>query len=149
MAHHDTKPVMEKSLSDATHRKITKLSQAGDKLAKAGEAVRAVAKYNKALGLLPEPREDWSAATWLHVAIGDARFLQMDFEAALENFQTAMRCPDAVGNPFIHLRHGQCLFETGNVKRAEDDLMRAYMGGGPKIFDEDDPKYFDHIKKLI
>jgi len=47
-----------------------------------------------------------------------------------------MRCPGAIGNPFIHFRHGQCQFELGDLERAADELMRAYLGTGRKIFDE-------------
>ena len=56
-----------------------------------------------------------------------------------------MHCPDAIGNPFIHLRLGQCQFELGNPDRSADELMRAYMGGGPEIFGNDDPKYLEFL----
>jgi len=53
----------------------------------------------------------------------------------------AMHCPDAIGNPFLHLRLGQCQFELKALDRAADELMRAYMGGGPDLFKLEDPKY--------
>jgi hypothetical protein len=36
--------------------------------------------------------------------------------------------------------------ELGDHDRAADELMRAYMGGGPDIFDEDDPKYLAFLR---
>jgi len=53
-----------------------------------------------------------------------------------------MLCPAAIGNPFIHLRRGQVLFEQGEMEAAVQELLRAYMRGGDEIFSEDDPKYF-------
>ena len=56
-----------------------------------------------------------------------------------------MRCPDAIGNPFIHLRLGQTQFELGNKDRAADELMRAYMGAGAEIFVGEAPKYLQYL----
>jgi len=60
-----------------------------------------------------------------------------------------MHCPDAIGNPFLHLRLGQCCFEKRALDRAADELTRAYMGAGRKIFESDDPKYFEFLKTRI
>ena len=91
--------------------------------------------------LPPEPKVQWDAATWILVAIGDANFLSGDYAAGRDNLSNAMQCPDAIGNPFIHFRLGKCQFELGNLDRAADEFMRAYMGAGRGIFDENDPKY--------
>ena len=45
------------------------------------------------------------------------------------------------GNPFIHLRLGQCLYELGEVEVASDHLEQAYMNGGGKLFQNETPKY--------
>ncbi len=52
----------------------------------------------------------------------------------------------SVGNPFILLRLGQTYFELGNMKKAADELVRAYMGVGTEIFEGEDPKYFDLVR---
>lgn len=82
-------------------------------------------------------------------AIGDANFLAGDFEAGRDNLSSAMHYPDAIGNPFLHLRLGQCQFELGALERAADELSRAYMGAGAEIFSKDDPKYFDFLKTRL
>ncbi len=128
-------------LPDGIHEEIVRLSKAGDALAAERRFEEALAKYAAALSLLPEPKEDWEAATWLFVAAGDAHFLRADFTAGCESLSAAMRCTGALGNPFIHLRLGQCQFEHGQLDPAADELMRAYMGAGRKIFDLEDPKY--------
>lgn len=131
-------------LDDGLHARIKDLGAAGDDLAEGGDCAGALGKYWEAFDLLPEPKSDWEAGTWLMAAIGDANFRQGDFAAGRDNLAEAMRFPDAIGNPFLHLRLGQCQFELGNLDRAADELMRAYMGGG-EIFEEDDRKYLDFL----
>ena len=82
------------------------------------------------------------------MAIGDANFESRNYEHAKAALSDAMHCPGAIGDPFIHLRLGQCQFELGNLPRANDELARAYMGGGKEIFDAEDPKYFSHLKTV-
>jgi hypothetical protein len=40
-------------------------------------------------------------------------------------------------------------FGLGNLGRAADELTRAYMGEGAKIFEGEDPKYFEFLKTKI
>lgn len=136
-------------LSDAIHGQITQLSMAGDDLAENFRYREAVEKYLQALELLPEPRTDWEACTWLLAAIGDANFNSKNYEHAVAALSDAMHCPGAIGNPFIHLRLGQSQFELGNIDRANDELARAYMGAGKEIFANEDPKYFAHLKTVL
>lgn len=106
-------------------------------------------KYWSAWDLLPAPQTKWDAVTWLLAAIGDANFLQGNFEAGRDNLSNAMHCPDAIGNPFLHLRFGQCQYEIGNEKRAADELARAYMAAEEKIFANEDPKYLTFLKTVL
>ena len=133
-------------LSDETHAQIQQLCAEGDQLAEAKRYADALKPYWAAWDLLPEPQTDWEAATWILVAIGDANFLSSDFVAGRDNLSQAMHCPDAIGNPFIHLRLGQCQFELQALDRAADELMRAYMGAGPDIFKDEDPKYLQFLQ---
>jgi hypothetical protein len=112
-------------LSDAIHT---------DELAKQQNYAQALASHWAAWDLLPEPKTEWEAATWILAAVGDANFLTGDYAAGCDNLGHTMHCPDAIGNPFLHLRLRQCQFELGAVDRAADKLMRAYMGAGADIF---------------
>ena len=60
-----------------------------------------------------------------------------------------MNCPDAIGNPFLHLRLGQCQFELGDLERAADELARAYLIEGIAIFTDDDQKYLNFVKPKL
>ncbi len=130
------------------HAAIQSLCEKGDALAESGRYAAALEQYWAAWDLLPEPRTDWEAVTWILTAIGDANFLANDFTAGRDNLSMAMRCPAAIGNPFIHLRLGQCQFELRDLDRAADELTRAYMGAGPEIFEGAD-KYFAFLKTRI
>jgi hypothetical protein len=136
-------------LPDQLHQQVTFLSRDGDALAETGDYPGALERYWAAWDLLPEPQSDLEAATWLLAAIGDANFLGGDFVAGRDNLSNAMHCPGAIGNPFLHLRLGQCQFELGNQERAADELARAYMGGGSEILESEDPKYFDFLKTIL
>jgi tetratricopeptide (TPR) repeat protein len=136
-------------LPDDTNQKIQKLSAEGDELAASGRFEDALKAYWAAWDLLPEPQTDWEAATWLLAAIGDANFLGGDYNAGRENLSMAMHCPGAPGNPFLHLRLGQCQLELGNQDRAADELARAYMAEGHELFRNEDPKYLAFLKSRL
>lgn len=136
-------------LHDELHSKIVAHSEAGDALADEGKYPQALAEYWKAFDLIPEPKTDWNASTWVLAAIGDANFSGGDFKAGVDNLSNVMHCPDAIGNAFLHLRLGQCQFEVGNLDRAADELTRAYALEGEELFAEDDPKYLAFLKTRI
>ncbi|WP_095184647.1 M48 family metallopeptidase [Pseudomonas sp. Irchel 3H9] len=133
-------------LDELTHEQIKAFCQLGDEHLDGGDFKAAIGQYNLAWELIPEPKNNWEAATWVLAAIGDACFQGGFFTSAKEALEYAMTCPDAVGNPFLHLRLGQALYEKEETDRAADELMRAYMAAGDEIFDNDDPKYFAFLK---
>lgn len=137
------------ALSDEMHEEVKRLCSEGNKHADSKHWAVALALYWQAFDLLPEPKTQWSAGTWVLAAIGDTNFLAGDFEAGRDNLSSAMHYPNAIGNPFLHLRLGQCQFELGALERAADELSRAYMGAGAKIFSADEPKYFDFLKTRL
>ena len=133
-------------LSDSLHAEIERLCAAGDELAKRQEFTQALQSYWAAWDLLPDPKVQWEAATWILAAVGDANFLGGDYVAGRDNLGHAMHCPDAIGNPFLHLRLGQCQFELGALDRAADELIRAYAVAGPDIFKNEDAKYLKFLQ---
>lgn len=136
-------------LPKEVHAKVTTLSAQGDTLASQTKYRDAIALYVKALGLLPEPKTQWEACTWLLAAIGDTNFLGGHYEQAKNALSDAMHCPGSIGNPFIHLRLGQAQLELGNRERAADELARAYMSAGKDVFAAENPKYFEFLKTFL
>jgi tetratricopeptide (TPR) repeat protein len=135
-----------RELDKLTYEEITRLCKNGDELANQHKYDDAVAEYNKSWKLIPEPKNDWEASTWILAAIADACFLMGKRKSARQALEYVMTCPGAIGNPFLHLRYGQILFDDGEEDIAADELMRAYMGAGIDIFAKDDPKYLAFLK---
>lgn len=133
-------------LPSATHDAIMAYCASGDKLAGQGAYEKAVAEYNKAWALVPEPKNNWNASTWILAAIADACYLGGYKTSAREALQYAMTCPGAIGNSFLHLRFGQVLFDADEKDASTDELIRAYMGAGEEIFAAEDSRYFDFLK---
>lgn len=127
------------------YQNVLAFSERGDELAADGEYVAAISEYGEALTLIPGPKNNWAATTWLLAATADAAFLANEPEFALETLSYAMTCPDAIGNPFLHLRFGQVLFILGQLDRAADELMRAYMGGGAEMFVDEHPRFLEFL----
>lgn len=136
----------KRKLDGKTHREIMGLCAEGDDLAEAERFPEALLRYRQALALLPDPPHSWEAATWIYAALGDALLSAGDLEDAQEAFEEALRCPEALGNPFLHLRLGQLAFEAQDLDRAADELCRGFMAAGPELFEEEDPKYFAFLK---
>ena len=93
---------------------IDALAQQGNDRMDEEDYLGAVELFDRAWDLLPEPKTQWPQATWLLASIGDAHVLRGDFETAHAALTTCMHCPEALGNPFIHLRLGQAQFERMN-----------------------------------
>lgn len=125
------------------------LCEEGNTLADSNLFKEAYFKYREAYQLIPKPQLEYSAATWLLASMGDVCFQGNQIQTAHELLFHAVRSVGGLGNPFIHLRLGQCEFELGNLDRAADELCRAYMGAGKDIFEADDEKYFAFLKTRI
>lgn len=63
--------------------------------------------------------------------------------------EESLKCPDGLGNPFIQLRLGECFFELGNITKAKEHLLKAYMIEGEEIFEDEPQKYMNLISKNI
>jgi tetratricopeptide (TPR) repeat protein len=137
------------ALPPKTVVEIERLSSLGNLQLEEENFSGAYESFTQALDLLPDPKEKWPEATWLFAALGDMYFQSRNYDQAMQAFNDAMHCPQAIGNPYLHLKLGQCQYEVSNFDRAADELTRAYMGGGAEIFSQDDPKYFDFLKTKI
>jgi tetratricopeptide (TPR) repeat protein len=132
-------------LPDELYATVKRLCGKGDSLAESGQFEDAIATYNDAWELIPDPRNKWGASTWILAAIGDAAFLGGFKQSAVKALRYALHCPGGLENPFIHLRFGQVLFDQGEHDDAADELARAYMGAGKDIFAKQDRRYLDFL----
>jgi hypothetical protein len=86
-------------LPQAVSKQVGALCAQGDTLAEQQNYPDALKAYWAAWELLPEPKKDWEAATWILAAVGDANFHGGDFVAGHDILASAMHCPNAIGNP--------------------------------------------------
>ncbi|NLW46056.1 MAG: hypothetical protein GXY86_01770 [Firmicutes bacterium] len=136
-------------LEDQLHAEIISLCSEGDQLVEINKYNEAIEKYIKALNLIPEPKTDWEASTWIYTALGDTCFINGNFVESKDYFYDAINCPGGMDNPFIILHLGESLFELGDLEKAKEYLMKAYMLEGYDVFDCEDEKYYLMIKNLI
>lgn len=141
--------VVEEELPEEIYQQIELLSEAGNALAEAENYDAALAKFGEALQLLPAPKHEWEASTWLHASIGDMQFFKGDYAAAANSFFDALNGPDAATIGFVQLRLGECLLELKQEEPALEHLLRAYMLEGAEIFAEEDSRYFDFLKSHV
>jgi tetratricopeptide (TPR) repeat protein len=136
-------------LNDKVYEQIVTLAEVGDEFAENEIFGSAISKYQLALDLLPEPKTDWEAATWLYVALGDALFSQKEFDAALDSYQQALLCPDGTGNPYIWFCLGEVFYVQDNLEKAKTHFMSAYLLDGEEIFKDTNPGYLASISAEI
>lgn len=136
-------------IPDSVLTEIQELCSEGDVLLEMGEVTQAYENYIAAFALVPEPKEQFNATTWILAALGDLYFKSKDFAQTTRVMEDALHCAGGFGNPFLHLRIGQAQFELNNEARAADELCRAYMGAGKKIFESEHQKYFEFLKTRI
>lgn len=132
-------------LSEAVFEQIKTLCEQGDKFASEELHAKALAKFLNALDLIPDPKTDWEAATWVLTAVGDTYFILRDYPTARDYLMMALRAPGGFDDPFLHLRLGQAHCELGNEAKAVDELKRAHAMAGAGLF-EVDPKYFEFLQ---
>jgi tetratricopeptide (TPR) repeat protein len=133
-------------LDDDLYEQVARLSEEGNDFMDATQYPKAVAVFQQALDLLPLPRIDWDAYTWLNAALGDAYFLSKSFAEAKAYFLDALNGPEGL-NPFVFMRLGQCQLELGELASSSDSLARAYMLAGEDVFKEEDLKYLASLKQ--
>ena len=136
-------------LSPDICEQMDELCAEGDRLMDEDNPDAALAAYRAAENLIPDPKQDWEASTWIYTAIGDALFSTDSLSEALKAYQTAVMSPDGLGNPYIHLMLGECQFELGDRDEAADEFARAYMADGDRIFENEDSKYFEFLKTRL
>src|SRR3546814_11118011 len=81
-------------LPDELYEQIENLSEAGNECSDEDDFEGAIENWRQALALLPEPQQDWEAATWLYASLGDAYYQSADYGMAKDALFTALNCPD-------------------------------------------------------
>lgn len=114
-----------------------------------GDFERALRLFYKAWLMIPSPQSDFLEAGWVLTAIGDAYFKLHKYEQSITALESCLHCPGINGNPFVHLRLGQSLIESGEIIKARKELLKAYQTSGKSVFENEPIKYLNHITDLV
>jgi hypothetical protein len=120
-----------------------------DELANAGRYDDALASFQTVWVLLPEPKDKQDLAVQILAGIADCQFSLGAWQKCREAVQHAFRCGADVGNPFLRLRLGQCLYELGNEHEAANWLVPVYLMEGKAPFEGEDPKYLNFFRAKL
>ncbi|MDE6499238.1 MAG: tetratricopeptide repeat protein [Rikenella sp.] len=135
-------------LSEQIDKQIEKLSEQGNRAMDKENYEKAIDLFQQALALLPEPKEEWEAYSWLRVSIGDAYFMLEDYVKSEENFRMGYVAGELLDNPFVLLRLGQNYVELEQEERAVEYLLKAYMLEGEDIFEEEE-EYLEWLAERV
>lgn len=136
-------------INDRLYQQIVHCTNRGNILAEQENYSFALIEFEKALALVPKPKEKWAAASWILTAIGDCHFLMGHFAEAETQFQQALIAADGHEKAFNYMRLGQCLYELDQMEGAKQALARAYLLEQREIFNGEDPKYFLFLQQYM
>jgi len=127
---------------------IDEIAEEGNALCDQGKYEEAIEVYKQGFTLLPEPLNAQSEAAWFQISIGDTYFLMKQFDKAYNYLFEAVSnlSGEYVDNPFVLMRLGQSAYEL-NKDNSREYLLKAYMLEGEDIFEDQDEKYLESIKR--
>lgn len=132
---------------DEVYPKIKSYSNKGNTVLEEANFDYAEQCFQDALELIPEPKNEFSATTWLYAALGDVYYQQGAYTAALDAFMGAYNGSEGYYNPYVVYMLGKIYYELGVMNKAKEFLTMAYMVAGEDIFLEDDGKYLEMVEK--
>ncbi len=138
-------------LSDELLERIETLSKQGDDLYMEGEFEECLKVRKEALALIPQPQKLYLEAFWSEIFIGECYFKLEEFRQSLAHFLNAKRniATNVDEHPILMLRLGELYFELDRFNEAEEFLLKAYMAEGKEIFETEEEKYFNFLKKKV
>lgn len=98
--------------------------------------------------LLPEPKANWKAYTWLISSIADNHFELNEYQPAYDKLNEVVSLDQtATDNAYICLRRGQCALELGDEQTAQTLLKQAFEIEGKELFEDEHSKFLKLAKQ--
>lgn len=135
-------------LEDVLAAKLDEHVQAGTEQLEAGDSAAALVSFQAGLDVLPDPKHEWVAATWLYASVANIHFEAGRWQEARDNFAAAADAPSGLSNAFIKLRLGQAEYELGNLAEAARHLLFAELRGPRGLLQDQDPKYRELVERV-
>jgi tetratricopeptide (TPR) repeat protein len=134
------------TLAVEIEEKVGSLIQQGDSFKEKSQYGEALKPYMAAYGALPDPKEDWDISILLFNKLGDCHFELQEYGAADYFYNQALSCDDGLGIAEAWLGIGKSRFELGDLKKAQEALLSAYMLAGKEVYTDKDNKYFEFLE---
>lgn len=132
-------------LPESIAGRVERLCAEGEEFVAQSRYDAAVLRFTTAFRLLPRPQQRWTNTPRILASIVDASFEKTDYISAMEAALGALECPDVNDNPALRLKLGQIYFEQGELAAARQEFDFALQRGGPEVFDDEDPKYWQFL----
>lgn len=121
-------------------KRVKELCKQGVEYREKNDLEEAIYSWERAIQLLPDPREEWKISCWLFTNTGEMYFQQEDYEASDEFFRWAISSPGGSVDAHINLRLGQSCFKLGQMEEALEFLFSA-IAISPGILDNEPAEY--------
>jgi len=126
--------------------KAESLMQQGDSFKERSQYRDALKAYMEVYAALPDPKEDWDMAILLFNKLGDCHFELQEYGAADYFYNQVLLCDDGLGIAEAWLGIGKSRFELGDMTKAREALLSAYMLGGEEVYIHKDDKYLKFLE---
>ena len=145
------------SLSPEIIKCLYELAEEGHKLTCEEKYMEAIHVWNKAIELIPEPKQNFFETANFYTGIACNYQMMNLFTEAMTYMNKVLRCwGDEVNqNPFILRDLGEIYYELGDMENSICYLTKAYSIEGDEVFYPDvygkidHNKYFEILKKKM
>ncbi|MBZ9664126.1 tetratricopeptide repeat protein [Pseudomonas sp. LMG 31766] len=127
--------------------KIINVIESGNMMADEGAHEKALAAYNQAWNLLPDPKIEWTMiSSWLAGCFYESFFQLEDFKSALHwaSIELDIRESDIDVGPWMNL--GKVYYELNDHDAAFNYFKKAFDFGKARVFKEEPKKYYEFFK---
>ncbi len=144
-----TEEELEQISEIAIGSEVTEIVNKAEDLMEKKEYKKAVKLYKKAFKALQYPVQDFLNELRIQEGMGEAYFHLGAYKKTIDILSKIWVTPygEETDNPYVLLRLGQSLIESGASEQGLEFLLKAYTVGGLEIFNHEDPKYFNFIKR--
>ena len=138
-----------KDLEPGLKEQVVELCQKGMEQAEIERYVPSNRTFQKVYDLLPEPKQEWKAYSWLRASVADNHFELKEYAEALVLIEEVLEIDaEYKTNAYIRMRRGQCYLELKRADEAKVELKIAYEMGGEEIFEDEYARYLKLATQL-
>lgn len=114
-----------------------------------GKYIKAIDCYDKALDLVPIPKDDWQITTNIFVVLGDVYYKLENYGISDYYYNKALESNFGIDNAYVWYVLGRNYLKMCDKEKSIDSFLRAYMLDGKNIFKVDNFIYFSLIEDFL